>query len=305
MRRSGNGSSVANVSRWNAVTGPISTKFVVRAVTPGRRRVTAHAACEWWRCAGWAIRRPYCSQACRNASRNPRGSVDVVVEHEQPVEAPRSRPASSAVEVLELAAAAGLASHELDLVARLRAARSRAAVSSERRRGARRRARARAPRARRAAPSGAAAAPGARPRAARPRARRAPRAISARAPSTLPLAPDRKSSPPRAARRRRAQRRLDPARACARSSPGPSRAAGAPRASAARERAQLARERGRRAAALVGPAARAAAAAGGAAERAQARVLARPAVVDGGRGEVADPAAVLEPARAATRPRRR
>ena len=72
--RSGNGSRASNASARIAVTGPISTKRVRRAVSPGRRRVTSQAACEANACAGWARRKPWCSASEMKTSRKSRGS---------------------------------------------------------------------------------------------------------------------------------------------------------------------------------------------------------------------------------------
>src|SRR5947207_3190166 len=46
MRSAGNGSRVEKVSRWKAVTGPISTKDVSRTVLPGRRPRVEQAVAE-------------------------------------------------------------------------------------------------------------------------------------------------------------------------------------------------------------------------------------------------------------------
>ena len=59
----------------SAVTGPISTNRVRRASTPGRRRVTSHAACEANACAGCASSKPNASASAMKRSRKPRGST--------------------------------------------------------------------------------------------------------------------------------------------------------------------------------------------------------------------------------------
>ena len=46
VRSGGNGSSSGKLTAANAQTGPISTNAVSRTTLPGRRRVTAKAACE-------------------------------------------------------------------------------------------------------------------------------------------------------------------------------------------------------------------------------------------------------------------
>ena len=91
----------------NAVSGPISTKFVSRQSLPGRRRVTSQAAWEWRRWAGWARRRPPASAHARKVSRKPRGratssSVTMTQSKLGQVVAGQQR-----VEVLELAQAGG------------------------------------------------------------------------------------------------------------------------------------------------------------------------------------------------------
>ena len=86
MRRSGNGSSVANVERANAVTGPISTKCVSR--TQGRgvwRRVTCHAACEARSVSGPCEVESEVLGEQQEAVEEPVWQHDVVVHHEQPV----------------------------------------------------------------------------------------------------------------------------------------------------------------------------------------------------------------------------
>ena len=92
-------------ARARPTTGPISTNAVSRATLPARRRVTRQAACERWRCAGWARRRPKRSARNTKASRKPRGQDDVVVEHQQPVVTGGRVLAEQRVEVLELARA--------------------------------------------------------------------------------------------------------------------------------------------------------------------------------------------------------
>ena len=123
-------------------------------VSPAWRRVTAQAACEWWRCAGWAIRRPYCSAGVQERVEEPARQRDVVVEHEQPVEAPEVAARQQRVEVLELAAVAAARVTASSMSWRERRSSVTAAVSSEttsRRSTASTSTRARVARARRAA----------------------------------------------------------------------------------------------------------------------------------------------------------
>ena len=116
MRRSGKGSSVANVSRWKAVSGPISTNVVSRAVDarPAARDRPRGVGVQAVR----GLREPQpgglggVQEAVEEAARE----RDVVVDDEQPVEAVGRVGGEQRVEVLELAARAGRRGVDLDLV---------------------------------------------------------------------------------------------------------------------------------------------------------------------------------------------
>ncbi len=60
---------------------------VSRTTTPGRRRVTAQAACERWRWAGWASRELEPLGQEQEPVEEPARQANVVIEHEQPVDA--------------------------------------------------------------------------------------------------------------------------------------------------------------------------------------------------------------------------
>ena len=105
--RSGNGSSASNASARIAVTGPISTKRVRRAVSPGRRRVTSQAACEANACAGWARRKPWRSHERDEDVEEVVGELDVVVDDQEPLEAARRVGGERGVEVRPLPGALG------------------------------------------------------------------------------------------------------------------------------------------------------------------------------------------------------
>ena len=103
MRSSGNGSSVENVVRANAVTGPISTKRVSRTTLAGRRRVSGQAACECRRCAGWASCEREALAEEQEAVEEAARQLHVVVDDQQPVAVLRRVLGEQPVEVLELA----------------------------------------------------------------------------------------------------------------------------------------------------------------------------------------------------------
>ena len=107
MRSSaGNGSRKRNVSRWKAVTGPISTNVVWRQSARRSRRVTCQAAWECRRCAGWARRKRASSAQSRKRSRNPCGRSTSSSIDDEPVGLLELDTRQQRVEVLELPARA-------------------------------------------------------------------------------------------------------------------------------------------------------------------------------------------------------
>jgi hypothetical protein len=109
------------VARWKAVTGPISTNVVSRAVAPAWRRVTGQAACRLGESQPGALGRA--QEGVEEAARE----RDVVVDHEQPVVGRQRVGGDERVEVLELAARALGHGDHVDRVAAARELRPRGA----------------------------------------------------------------------------------------------------------------------------------------------------------------------------------
>ena len=85
MRRSGNGSSAANASRWSAVTGPISTKRPVRASSPGAPARDLPGGVRGERVRGLGEPQPEALGAQQEGVEEAARELDVVVDEQQPV----------------------------------------------------------------------------------------------------------------------------------------------------------------------------------------------------------------------------